>query len=123
MTTDFGAGSAGEKVVPPDVRPGRSPSASACDPYREAIELGLARGRNARAIWQDLVDDHGFTAGYQSVKRYVQKLRGKPTPEARVVIETAPGEDYGESGVMVRTWRRTAFGAGAATHVPLFGAT
>jgi hypothetical protein len=25
------------------------------------------------AIWQDLVDDHGFPAGYASVRRYVAK--------------------------------------------------
>jgi hypothetical protein len=30
--------------------PQRSPSASACGAYREVIELGLSRGRNARAI-------------------------------------------------------------------------
>ena len=57
------------------------------------------------AIYQDLVDDHGFTAGYASVKRFVHKLRGETTPEARVVITTAPGQegqvDYGE-GPMVR---------------------
>jgi hypothetical protein len=41
-------------------RPGRSPTASACEPYRELIETGLERGRNAMAIWQDLVTDHGF---------------------------------------------------------------
>ena len=35
--------------------PGRSPAASACEPYREIIEDGLGRGRNAKAIWQDLV--------------------------------------------------------------------
>ncbi len=40
--------------------PGRAPSASACEPYREIIAEALARGRNAVAIWQDLVDDHGF---------------------------------------------------------------
>jgi transposase len=84
---------------------GRSPTASACEPYREVIELGLSRGRNAMAIWQDLVDDHGFTGRYNSVKRFVRKLRGVTTPEARVVIETAPGEeaqvDYGD-GPMVR---------------------
>src|SRR6266852_3061710 len=34
VTTDFGAGSAGKKVVAPEPRPGRSPSASACEPYR-----------------------------------------------------------------------------------------
>ena len=41
-----------------------SPTASACEPFREAIELGLSRGRNAMGIWQDLVADHGFHAGY-----------------------------------------------------------
>jgi hypothetical protein len=42
--------------------PGRAPRASACEPYRELIAEALGRGRNAMAIWQDLVDDHGFTA-------------------------------------------------------------
>ena len=96
-------------------RPGRSPGASACEPYREVIEEAATRGRNAVAIWQDLVDDHGFTAGYSSVKRFLARLRATAPPEARVVITTAPGEeaqvDYGE-GPMVRNretgkYRRT----------------
>ena len=62
-----------------------------------------------------LVDDHGFTAGYSSVKRFLARLRATAPPEARVVITTAPGEeaqvDYGE-GPMVRNretgkYRRT----------------
>jgi transposase len=79
-------------------------SASLAAPYREVIELGLSRGRNAMGIYQDLVDKHGFAASYESVKRFVQKLRGTRSPEARAVIVTAPGEeaqvDYG-SGPMV----------------------
>src|SRR5205085_7958328 len=86
-------------------RPGRCPSASACEPYREIIEVALSKDRNAMAIWQDLVDGHGFPGRYASVKRLVHKLRGSGSPEARVVIQTAPGEeaqvDYG-SGPMVR---------------------
>src|SRR5206468_1705436 len=40
----------------PDLPPqNRTTSASTCEPHREAIELGLSRGRNAKAIWQDLV--------------------------------------------------------------------
>ena len=31
----------------------------ASEAYRELIELELSRGRNAMAIWQDLVDQHG----------------------------------------------------------------
>src|SRR5712672_1222677 len=89
----------------PSRQPDRSPSASACEPHREIIEAKLAKGRNAMAIWQDLVDGHGFAGRYASVKRFVRKLFGSPAPEARVVIETAPGEeaqvDYG-TGPMVR---------------------
>ncbi len=85
--------------------PQPSPRASACEAYREAIELGLSRGRNAMAIWQDLVDQYGFASSYLSVQRFVRKLRGAQTPEARVVITTPPGQeaqvDYG-TGPMVR---------------------
>ena len=88
-----------EQVVSPQRNP------SACEAYREAIELGLSRGRKAMAIWQDLVDEYSFASSYQSVQRFVRKLRGPQTPEARVVIVTAPGQeaqvDYG-SGPMVR---------------------
>jgi transposase len=85
--------------------PTRAPSASACEPYRELIVEALGHGRNAVAIWQDLVDDHGFSARYASVRRFVLTLRGAAPAEARVVITTAPGEegqvDYGD-GPMVR---------------------
>jgi transposase len=78
---------------------------SACEPYREAINLGISRGRNAMAIWQDLVSEYGFASSYQSVQRFVRKRRGTQTPEARVVIVTASGQeaqvDYG-TGPMVR---------------------
>src|SRR5882724_1926803 len=81
------------------------PSISLCEPFREAIELGLSQGRNAIGIWQDLVSDSGFNGGYQTVKRFVRKLRGNQPPQPRAVIITAPGEesqvDYG-TGPMVR---------------------
>jgi transposase len=91
--------------VSTDSVPGRAPSASACEPYRELIVEALSRGRNAMAIYQDLVDDHGFQSRYASVRRFVVALRGAAPVEARVIITTAPGEegqvDYGE-GPMVR---------------------
>jgi transposase len=69
------------------------------------IELGLQRGRNAMAIWQDLVTEHGFAHSYQSVKRFVNKLQPNVAQEARAVIITEPGEeaqvDYG-TGPWVR---------------------
>jgi transposase len=109
VSTDLGAKPAitSERVSTDSVRPppGRAPSASACEPYREIIAEALSRGRNAVAIWHDLVDDHGFPAQYASVRRFVVQLRGRTAAEARVVITTAPGEegqvDYGD-GPMVR---------------------
>ena len=81
------------------------PSSSSCEPYRETIEQELERGRNAMAIWQDLVSDHGFAGSYEAVKRFVRKLRGVRSPEAVGIIQTGPGEeaqvDYG-TGPMVR---------------------
>jgi transposase len=54
----------------------------------------------------DLVADSGFRGGYQSVQRFVRKLRGKQPAQPRAVISTAPGEeaqvDYGSKGPMVR---------------------
>jgi transposase len=80
-------------------------STSECEPFRETIELGLSRGRNAMAIWQDMVTDHGFSGAYNTVKRFVRKLRGSKQPEAAGIILTGPGEeaqvDYG-TGSMVR---------------------
>jgi len=101
VITDFGMGLSGkERENAKGVG-----SASRCEPYREIIELGLSRDRNAMAIWQDLVSDHGFQGGYQSVRRFAYKLRGAQLPQARAVIFTPPGEegqvDYG-SGPMVR---------------------
>jgi len=101
VTADPAAEPAPGSAIPPQ----RSPSASACEPYRELIEVALARGRNAMAIWQDLVSQYGFAGAYTSVKRFVRRLRGTRVPEAHPVIVTAPGEeaqvDYG-TGPMVR---------------------
>jgi transposase len=73
--------------------PASSASASVCEPFRETIELGLSRGRNAMAIWQDLVNDHGFSSAYNTVKRFVRTLRGSTQPEAVGIILTGPGEE------------------------------
>ena len=72
-------------------QPTRSPSSSTCEPFRDVIELGLSRGRNAKAIWQDLVDTYDFAASYQSVRRFIHQIRGRQTPEACAVIRDSGG--------------------------------
>ena len=64
VSPDSGAPAALIPVTEPESAPGCSPTASACEPYREVIEAGLGKGRNAKAIWQDLVSDHGFRRAY-----------------------------------------------------------
>ena len=72
---------------------------SACEPHREWIEVQVHLGRNAMAIYQELVDLRGFTARYNSVKRFCRALR-KHEPEQFDRLEFLPGEesqvDYGE---------------------------
>ena len=58
------------------------------------------------AIWQDLVDQSGFPASYQSVKRFVGSLRPTAAAQPCGIILTDPGQeaqiDYGGDAVLVR---------------------
>ena len=100
VTTDSEAG-ADPLTTTGEAAPAVPPAtvASVSEPYRELIESGLARGRNAMSLWQEMVDRHGFSGAYESVKRFVRRLRGPTSTEPRAVITTAPGEegqvDYG----------------------------
>ena len=88
-------------------------TASACEPHRAFIEAQLRLRRNAMAIYQDLVDGHGYAGAYNSVKRFALKLRHRE-PEQFDRLAFLPGEemqvDYGE-GVPTRVpgterWRK-----------------
>lgn len=72
---------------------------SACEAHRDWIEMQIRLGRNATAIYQDLVDQFGFTHRYNSVKRFVRGLKRKE-PEQFDRLEFLPGEeaqvDYGQ---------------------------
>ncbi len=71
---------------------------SACEAQREWIEEQVARGRNAMAIYQDLVELFAFTHRYNSVKRFVRGLKRKD-PQQYDRLEFLMGEegqvDYG----------------------------
>jgi len=84
---------------PPTPPPEPLAGASICEPYRDYIEAQLRLKRNGMAIYQDLVDQFGFTGAYNAVKRFVAKLRFRE-PEQFDRLEFSPGEemqgDYGE---------------------------
>ena len=87
---------------PPTPPPERGTGASICEPYRDYIEAQLRLKRNSMAIYQDLVDQFGFTGAYNSVKRFVAKLRFRE-PEQFDRLVFSPGEemqvDYGEGAL------------------------
>jgi hypothetical protein len=90
---------AAEPQSVPEVATDLPPSRSSCEPYRSFIEAEAAKGRNAVAIYQDLVEHHGYDGAYNAVKRFVGKLR-PAQPKVSCRFETDPGQeaqvDYGE---------------------------
>ena len=72
---------------------------SACESHRGCIEEQVRLGRNAMAIYQDLVELFAFTHRYNSVKRFVRLLKRKD-PEQYDRLEFLMGEeaqaDYGQ---------------------------
>lgn len=79
---------------------------SACESQREWIEEQVRRGRNAMAIYQDLVELFGFAHRYNSVKRFVRLLR-KKDPEQYDRLEFLMGEeaqvDYGQGAPAIHS--------------------
>jgi transposase len=69
--------------------PGRP---SECERFREVIFEMLDRDLSAQRIFQDLVADHNFDAGYDSVKRFVRKLSVRRSLPMRR-LECLPGEE------------------------------
>jgi hypothetical protein len=64
--------------IPPPWPPApASVATSLCEVHRDFIQAQLLLRRNATAIYQDLVDAHGFCGAYNSVKRFVRALRKK----------------------------------------------
>lgn len=84
-----GDGSRGTRDEAPSAKRGR---ASECEPYRAIIQAKLDLELSAQRIFQDLVSEHGFAGGYDSVKRFVRGLgRGRALPMRR--MECAAGEE------------------------------
>jgi hypothetical protein len=63
-----------------------------CEPLAEVIMAKVEVGLSAQRIYQDLVEESGFTDSYQSVKRFVRKLRSIQ-PERVWRLECQPGEE------------------------------
>lgn len=92
-------------IVPAGSRAGR---ASQCAPLSAIIEQGLLAGLSAQRIYQDLAG-HGFSGGYDSVKRFVRRLSLRVELPFRR-MECAPGQelqvDFGLGGWVIEEGKR-----------------
>ena len=90
------AGWKSEADVAADARPSRK---SCCEPHRAFIEAEFTKGCHGVAIYQALVEHHGYTDSYDAVKRFLRPLRAT-IPKISARFETLPGReaqvDYGE---------------------------
>jgi transposase len=65
---------------------------SQCEPLADVILAKAELGLSAQRIYQDLVAENAFSDSYQSVKRFVRKLRARE-PERVWRLECQPGEE------------------------------
>jgi transposase len=83
---------AGSDPNPAKTFPGSGPrSRFSAAVYRTAIAEKLDAGLSVQRIWQDLVEEYGYGASYESVKRFVRTLA--PTRRAVGVFHCAPGAE------------------------------
>jgi len=83
---------AGSWSKPAKTFPGSPPrSRFAAAVYRTAILEKLDVGLSLQRIWQDLVEEYGYGASYESVKRFVRTIT--PTRRAVGVFHCAPGAE------------------------------
>ena len=67
-------------------------SRSRCEPFRAEILSKLEQGLDSRRIYQDLVEEHGFSEKYWSVHRFVKSLgESSALPFRRIEVE--PGDE------------------------------
>ena len=80
-----------ETSAQPVYRRKRMPSK--LDEFKPLIDQWLAAtpGLLATRIHQDLVRDDGFEGSYNTVRRYIERSRPRPTPRQQERFETRPG--------------------------------
>jgi transposase len=71
---------------------GRFGRKSWCEPFEAAIASKIEAGLSAQRIYQDLVEEKGFASSYQSVCRFVRRLKQRQ-PQRVWRMECEPGEE------------------------------
>jgi transposase len=96
--------------VPPDLQSSNNPvtSKSKAAVFHDVIVKKLDAGQSAKSIFQDLVTDPNYTGSYDSIKRYIRKLKNKH-PKLYARIETPRGDeaqvDFGQGAPTLKNGR------------------
>lgn len=96
--------------VPPDPSsPNKTvTSKSKAAGFHDVITKKIDLGQSAKSIFQDLVTECGYDGSYDSIKRYIKKLKNKH-PKLYARIETLPGEeaqvDFGQGAPTLKNGR------------------
>lgn len=103
-----------DKVVHFQVPPGTQSkskavtSKSKAAAFHDVIIKKLNAGQSAKSIFQDIVTESNYAGSYDSIKRYVKKLKNKH-PKLYARIETPAGEeaqvDFGQGAPTLRNGR------------------
>jgi transposase len=79
------------------------------EPYREVIWRKHTSGLTAQRIYQDMVEAVGYAGGYDSIKRYVRKMRGNATQRLFAHLPVVPGYeaqvDFGQGALVWKDGR------------------
>lgn len=104
------AGADEERLPPP---PLPSPRNALLLPHLPAIQGGLLAGLSAQRIYQDLVEDGGYHGSYDSIKRYIRKVRKKAPafferlpvfPGREAQVDFSQGPMIGDGTHKRRSW-------------------
>ncbi len=96
--------------VPPAplVKKNKVTSKSKAAAFHDVILKKLDLGQSAKSIFQDLVIEGDYTGSYDSIKRYIKKLKNKH-PKLYARVETPPGEeaqvDFGQGAPTLKNGR------------------
>ena len=87
---------------PEGAQPAQAQSSVA--PFRDQVLAWRQQGVEGQAIYQLLVEQHGFAGSYSAVKRFLRRL-APSGPRATLRLEVAPGAeaqvDFGAAGLML----------------------
>ena len=97
-----------EVPTDPEIKEKEYPSKSKAASYHDQILTKLQNGQHAVSIYQDLVCEQKYNGSYDSIKRYVRKLKNK-APDLYARLETPPGDeaqvDFGQGAPTLKNGR------------------